>query len=221
MSWPIKTLEVHKLEFSKKFPELVEVSEKLDNLHIRNRIGELNWKEFDYKPDVFFSIGYTDNEILLKYYVTEEYFKAEKTKSNQMVCEDSCVEFFVSPANDGIYYNLEFNGIGTCLLGGGTKRENSKRADPEVISRIRRKTSAGNAVVKERSGEFSWTITIAIPLNVFFHHKITVLNGKTFRANFYKCGDKLKVPHYLTWNRVETENPDYHRPEFFGMLKFV
>jgi hypothetical protein len=217
----MKTLKVHKLEFSTDFPDLDEISEKLDSLNIINRVGEVNWKDFSYNPEVLFSIGYTISEILLKYYVTENYFKAEKTESNQMVCEDSCVEFFVSPADDGVYYNLEFNGIGTCLLGSGTGRENSSRADPEIISRIRRKASAGKKAVKERTGEFSWTITMAIPLRVFFRHKIKDLKGKTFRANFYKCGDKLSVPHYLTWNPVGTEKPDFHRPEYFGSVKFV
>jgi len=47
------------------------------------------------------------------------------------------------------------------------------------------------------------------------------LKGKIFRANFYKCGDKLTVPHYVTWNPVGTENPDYHQPEHFGLLKFI
>ncbi|HPH75320.1 MAG TPA: carbohydrate-binding family 9-like protein, partial [Bacteroidales bacterium] len=27
--------------------------------------------------------------------------------------------------------------------------------------------------------------------------------------------------HFVTWNPVGTEKPDYHRPEFFGILKFV
>jgi len=138
-----------------------------------------------------------------------------------MVCEDSCVEFFVSPESDGIYYNFEFNGIGTCLLGTGTGRENSKRTDPEIISKIRRQTSVGEKPVKERKGRFFWTITIAIPVEVFFRHKIKTLKGKTFKANFYKCGDKLSVPHYVTWNPVGTDKPDYHRPEYFGQLKFV
>ena len=217
----MKTLEVNELKFREKYPALDEISKKLDNLNIRNPIEEVNWENFDYKPEVTFSIGYTENEILLKYYVTEDYFKAEKTESNQMVCEDSCVEFFISPADDGIYYNLEFNGIGTCLMGTGTARENSTRADPEIISRIRRKTSAGKETVKERNGEFSWTITMAIPLNIFFQHEIKELKGKVFRANFYKCGDKLSVPHYVTWNPVRTERPDYHQPKYFGLLKFL
>jgi hypothetical protein len=217
----MKILEVPRLEFSLDFPDLDEISGKLDSLNIRNRVGEVNWKEFSYKPEVSFSIGYTNNEVLLKYYITEDYFKAEKTVTNQMVYEDSCVEFFVLPADDGVYYNFEFNGIGTCLLGSGTGRENRNKADPEVISKIRRKGSAGKKAVKERKGEFSWTITMAIPLNVFFRHKITDLKGRTFRANFYKCGDKLSVPHYLTWNPVGTEKPDFHQPEYFGSLKFI
>jgi hypothetical protein len=221
MNQSVKTLEVHKLDFTMDYPGLDDISVGLDDLNIRNPVEEVNWNEFDYKPEVNFSIAYTSYEILLKYYVTENWFKAEKTESNQMVCEDSCVEFFVSPANDGIYYNLEFNGIGTCLMGSGTGRENSSRADPKIISRIRRKTSVGKKSVSERTGKFFWTITMAIPYHVFFHHNLTSLKGKVFRANFYKCGDKLSVPHYLTWNPVGTGNPDYHRPEFFGLVKFV
>ena len=41
------------------------------------------------------------------------------------------------------------------------------------------------------------------------------------KANFYKCGDKLSVPHYLSWNPVTTEKPDFHRPEYFGLLEFA
>ncbi len=209
------------LEFGKAFPDPDDISEKLGKLMPRNRIDIMNWKEFDYKPDVQFSISYTAKEFILKYYVTEHYFKAEKTGSNQDVYEDSCVEFFVSPADDGIYYNFEFNAIGTCLMGSGTGRENRPRTDPEIISKIRRKTSSGLKPVNEKTGEYSWDITLAIPLEVLFLHKIEGLKGKTMRANFYKCGDKLEIPHYLTWNPVETEKPDYHRPEFFGLLRFI
>ena len=198
-----------------------EVSDWLDKQDEKLLVDTLNWKEYDYKPRVSLAIAYSDYEIFLKYYVIENYFKAEKTETNQMVCEDSCVEFFVSPEDDGIYYNLEFNGIGTCLLGSGTGRENSKRADPEIIAGIRRLTSSGVKPVTEKEGKFEWTITVAIPFGVFFHHKVKELKGRTIRANFYKCGDMLKVPHYVTWNPIGTEKPDYHQPKYFGELRFV
>jgi hypothetical protein len=217
----MKVAEVKKLELQSAYPPLDEVSDWLDKQDEKLLIDTINWKEYKYKPGVSLAIAYSDHEIFLKYYVIENYFKAEKTETNQMVCEDSCVEFFVSPEEDGIYYNMEFNGIGTCLLGSGTGRENSKRADPGIIAGIRRLTPAGLRPVSEKEGKFEWTITVAIPFGVFFHHKVKELKGRTFSANFYKCGDMLKVPHYVTWSPVGTEKPDYHQPKFFGELKFV
>jgi hypothetical protein len=217
----MKTTIIKKADFKKEYPSIQEISDYLDKQAYKLKIDTLNWGGFSYMPEVELASAYSDREIFLKYYVSENYFKAEKTETNQMVCEDSCVEFFVSPEDDGIYYNIEFNGIGTCLMGSGVSRADRKRADPEIISRIRRVTSVGTAAVSEREGEFNWQITVAIPFDVFFLHKISDVEGKTFRANFYKCGDKVKVPHYVTWNLVGTERPDYHRPEYFGELKFI
>lgn len=217
----MKSIEVKKEQFDEEYPPLESISERLDSNGRGHEINMLNWKDFDYKPDVRFNIAYSTREIFIKYYVTEQYFKAEKTETNQMVCEDSCVEFFMSPANDGIYYNIEFNAIGTCLVGCGTGREDSKRVDPLIVSSIRRLPSAGNEPFKEKGGTSSWTLTLAIPFSVFFRHEIGDPSGKIFRANFYKCGDNLSVPHYVTWNPVGTAGPDYHQPTFFGELKFI
>jgi hypothetical protein len=217
----MKIAEIRKTDIKAAYPDLNEVSVSLDKKGEKLGIDTLNWKGFDYKPDVTVAISYSDHEIFLKYYVKEKYFKAEKTETNQMVCEDSCVEFFVSPEDDGIYYNLEFNGIGTCLLGTGTGRENSVRANPEIISKIRRLSSNGKKTFPNTEGNFEWTLTVAVPFEVFFHHKVKDLKGKAFRANFYKCGDMLAVPHYVTWNPVGTETPDYHQPKYFGVVKFV
>ena len=217
----MKIALVKKIELKSAYPGLTEISNRMDEWKERFRIETINWKNYSYKPEAEFTIAYGDHEIFLKYFIGENYFKAEKTETNQAVYEDSCVEFFVSPEDDGIYYNLEFNGIGTCLLGTGTSRENSRRASPEIVSKIRRLSSVGEKPVTEKEGKFEWSITIAIPFEVFFHHKVKELKGKSFRANFYKCGDKLTVPHYVTWNPVGTKKPDFHQPDYFGLLKFV
>ena len=217
----MKIALVKKIELKSAYPDLTEISKWMDERNERHRIDTINWKNFNYKPEAEFAIAYSDHEIFLKYFIKENYFKAEKTETNQAVYEDSCVEFFVSPEDDGIYYNLEFNGIGTCLMGTGTSRENSRRANPEIVSKIRRFSSVGEKPASEKVGKFEWTITAAIPFGVFFYHKIKELEGKSFRANFYKCGDKLTVPHYLTWNPVGTKKPDFHQPDYFGLLKFV
>jgi hypothetical protein len=217
----MQVAEVTKTDLKNAYPELKEISAGMDRLDEKHKINIINWQQYNYLPDVFFSIQYSDNEIYIKFYITEDYFKAEMTEPNQMVCEDSCVEFFVSPENDGIYYNLEFNAIGTCLLGSGISRADTVLASPAIISKIRRLASSGNEPVKEKKGKISWTITLAIPFEVFFHHKIKELKGKTFRANFYKCGDKLTMPHYLTWSDVGTYKPDFHQPAYFGILRFI
>jgi hypothetical protein len=217
----MNVIEVKQELYNESNPEMTRISERLDMHGTGYPIDIINWKDFSYKPEVRFNIGYSRSEIFLKYYIKEDYFKADKTESNQMVCEDSCVEFFVSPSSDGIYYNIEFNAIGTCMLGYGTGREDRTHAPSDVISKIRKLTSPIIEPEKGNEKKYMWTLTLAIPLEVFFHHDITDLKEKEFRANFYKCGDKVEIPHYLTWNPVSTLKPDYHQPEYFGLLKFI
>ncbi|HNX66072.1 MAG TPA: carbohydrate-binding family 9-like protein [Bacteroidales bacterium] len=203
------------------YPAMAEVSAMLDELCMKNQIEMINWEGFQYKPDVQFAMAYGLKEIYLKYYVKESHTKAEKSKINEMVCEDSCVEFFVSPGDDGIYYNFEFNPIGTIHLGCGTGRHDRIRIDSTIAGQVRTLGSMGTTPFAEISGDNSWTLTVAIPLEVFIKHKIDNMKGMVFHANFYKCGDRLTTPHYVTWNPVKTDRPDYHRPEYFGKIIFI
>ncbi|HOK75329.1 MAG TPA: carbohydrate-binding family 9-like protein [Bacteroidales bacterium] len=216
-----KILEVRKEFFPEKCPDPLEVSSRMNFEGSGHFIDEVNWKEFPYKPEVEFDIRYSERAIFLKYRVAENYFKAEKTSHNDRVWEDSCVEFFIEPAADGIYYNLEFNAIGTCYIGAGRNREERQPLPESVISKLRVFPSSGNKPVREVEGRISWELTIIIPFGVFCYHTIESFEGKEIRANFYKCGDKLKVPHYLSWNPVGTLMPDFHRPEYFGILRFI
>ena len=217
----MNTIEVQRLEFSTVYPGLDEISERLDDLNEKFLIGEINWNGSDHKPRVSFSIASSAKEILLKYYVTEKWLRAVNTETNQEVYEDSCVEFFLSPADDGLYYNFEFNPLGTCLMGFGLRREGRKRADPVTVSMIRRKSSVYRNCGEPQAEDFFWTLTVALPFTVLCEHKISDLSGRSVRANFYKCGDRLPETHYLSWNPVKTEKPDFHRPEYFGILRFL
>ena len=214
-------IEVKQEFFPEQIPDINDISKKLDMHGMGHPIDKVSWKQFSYKPDVRFNIAYSEKEIFLKYYVKENYFKAEKTRTNQNVFEDSCVEFFISPSDDGVYYNIELNAICTCLMGTGTGRKNNKLVPAEIISKIRRISSREGSPEKEIRGNIEWTLTLAIPTEVLFMHKIESLKGKGFRTNFYKCGDMLSVPHYLSWNPVGTPFPDFHRPEYFGLLYFI
>lgn len=37
-------------------------------------------------------------------------------------------------------------------------------------------------------------------------------------GNFYKGADGSATPHYVSWNPIQTANPDFHCPEYFGTL---
>lgn len=42
--------------------------------------------------------------------------------------------------------------------------------------------------------------------------------GQILKANFYKCGDRCRSPHFLSWCAIQSPQPDFHRPEDFGYL---
>lgn len=184
------------------------------------KIDHANWSNFPYKPEVSFKIGHSGTEIYLQYLVKEKYIKAKYKNDNDPVWTDSCVEFFFSPVDDGSYYNVEFNCIGTALIGFGTSKQNRQRAGIEITSKIERNSSLGNDTIESKEGDFSWTLTLVIPASAFHKHNIENFSGMKARGNFYKCGDEVKVAHYLSWKPINFERPNFHLPEFFGELAF-
>ena len=183
-------------------------------------VNTVNWTDFPYCPDVEFRIAHTSDAILLHFKVREASVRAVAGQDNGPVWEDACVEFFSVPAGDGVYYNLECNCAGTLLIGAGGGRADRRHAPQEVLDKVQRWASLGREAFEERVGECSWEVALVVPYSAFFLHRITSLDGQTIRANFYKCGDKLQTPHFLSWNPIELEKPNFHCPEFFGALHF-
>lgn len=184
-----------------------------------NAIDTVNWAEYPYRPEVAFRIVATDRGFVINYRVTEESVAAVADGDCGHVWEDSCVEFFSCPTDDGTYYNVECNCAGTVLVAAGKDRNARTFAPKEVLESIERWSSLGREPFAERVGEVTWQVVLLVPYSVYFQHDIKGIEGRTIRANFYKCGDNLKTPHFLSWNPIEVTNPDFHRPEFFGELK--
>ena len=215
-----KKLTVKEIEY-KGEASLEEVSELLEKHTEPNRISVVNWDSFPYAPDVKFRMAYSHNDIWLKYYVTEENILAQHTDTNSAVSMDSCIEFFFDPVGDGNYYNFEFNCIGTTHLAYGPNRHNREYVDSSLIQKyVKTASTLGDRAFAEKTGGHTWEITIIIPSKVLNHNKGITLKGLNAKSNFYKCGDGTSRKHYLTWNPIETEKPDYHRPEYFGDLFF-
>lgn len=216
----MKTLEIKSLKFGSSTPDWEEISQKLNKLGREQKIDIAPWAKYPYKPEVKFKIAYLKSDIYLKFYVKEKSIRAVNSIINDNVWEDSCVELFIAPFSEDVYYNFEFNCIGTCLVQKGTSRNNRSYFDVEVIKSIKTFSSLGKHTFEEKEGDYSWDLTIKIPLASFMDD-IKELKGSKMKANFYKCGDKLADPHFVTWNQIEIKEPDFHRPDFFGEVYFI
>jgi hypothetical protein len=175
------------------------------------------WPGEGFKPEVGFKMFYGDDAVFLKFLVKEKHFKAAYKQINDPVWNDSCVEFFIGFKDDEAYYNFEFNAIGTPLVGYGIDKKR-ELADPSLIKSI--KCITVNNVTGDDRLPFNWELTIAIPFTLFFKHQVTTLAGLNCKGNFYKCGDELPEPHFLCWNNILADKPNFHLPQYFGQLIF-
>jgi hypothetical protein len=183
----------------------------------RQQLDFTPWVQFPYKPEVSFVIAHSTNYVFLKYFVSENAIRAVNTQVNASVWEDSCVEFFIH-FNDGKgYYNFELNCIGTPLVGFGKTRLDRVLLQENQVASITTESCVSKVANRKA---ICWELSVAIPLRVFVHHNFSTLSGKQARGNFYKCGDKLPEPHFLAWSDIQSKEPDFHLPEFFGEVHF-
>lgn len=209
-------ISVESVEPLIKESNLKAVSQYMDGIQ-SHAIACQSWEEYKTNNKATFAIAYSENSLLLKYYITEQYLKATIRDINGDVHKDNCVEFFVAFEDE--YYNLEFNCFGSVKVGYGGSRHGRTMLTGNIIEKIKIHTVL-NSTINTSNDYFHWEILLIIPKEVFCFSSIESFEGLSCRANFYKCGDDLPDPHYLTWNMIETEKIDFHRPEFFGELFF-
>ncbi len=207
----IKNISAHPSEAS-------DVLKILDKEGVEwNTIGCHNWSEnYPYKPQAKFRIAYSENNILIQYDVDENSIRATEISDNGHVWEDSCCEFFIAPMNDGMYYNIECNCIGTLLIGVGKGRENRQLASQDILDQVKRWSSLDHKEIPLQKGRFHWQLALMIPISTFFKHQMGNILNLSMKCNIYKCGDKLCEPHFLSWSPITSTTPDFHRLDDFA-----
>ena len=194
-----------------------DVCDFLEQESQKHSIDCRNWsKDFPYHPVTIFTIAHSTQYIYVDFFVRGNYLRAMNYTNNSPVSDDSCVEFFLQIPGNKEYWNFEFNCIGTINASHREKRENPSRLTDEQISLIKVFPSCGTRPFEEMEGLFAWDLTIAIPFSL-----IGIDNNNLpeyILGNFYKCGSKTGLPHYLSWSPIESDKPDFHRPESFGKL---
>jgi len=182
-----------------------------------HRIDTVNWETYPYCPEASFRIAHNGKAILLNYRINESDIKAVCNQDNGKVWEDSCVEFFISFLGDS-YYNIECNCIGKILIAKGINKEERILLPEASLKQVDRWSSLGDSPLENRSGD--WEISLIIPKEIFYPEITKTFDYVKAKGNFYKCGDCLQTPHFLSWNPILSEMPNFHLPEFFGELRF-
>lgn len=167
------------------------------------KIETINWEEFAFKPNMIAKLLYSDFGLHIKLTTDEKNLIATKRKQNEQVCEDSCMEFFFRPnENNPHYINFEFNPFGTMYSAIRTSRKDAhypveNKYYFNVISDVT---------------ENEWSLFFTVPFE-FIDKNFGGHTDKIY-GNIYKCGGQTE--HYLSLFPISSENPDFHRPEFFG-----
>lgn len=201
-------------------PRIERFADVRDSFPLDHRIAHQNWTRYPEVPAVSFAVAWNEERLYLRYEVIEDEIVANVTEEQGPVFRDCCVEAFLMPPGSDVYTNIECNILGRCLVARGTGRHGrTPVADSE--SAVRRRSSYRPGETKPTDGRYRWGVTLDVSLAVFAIAVPRDLTGQTWRANFYKCGDALTRPHYLSWSPIDWATPDFHRPEFFGEIVFA
>jgi len=164
------------------------------------------WDKDGYRPNTNARAMYSSEGITVKMETDEKPLLSRYTENNSRVFTDSCMEFFFRPNPEKpFYFNFEFNPRGAMLSGFGRGRESVTFLDFD------RSIFEIESVIDE-----TWQLKYFIPFS-FVSKYVDGFSGRFF-GNFYKCGDETVHPHWGCWNKIESLEPDFHRPEFFGEL---
>ena len=195
---------------------------KIEPLELANYMGQRP-RHF---PRTQAKLAYDDQGIYVIFRVEDRYIRAVARQHQDMVCRDSCVEFFFAPHTDLAkgYFNLEMNCGGTMLLNYQViPRQNMIPLSASILERIEVAHTLPKIVDPEIAEPTTWTVEYRLPVDFLGQchpSPVKPAPGVSWRTNFFKCADETSQPHWLTWARVDRPKPDFHVPEYFGTLEF-
>ncbi len=198
--------------------EMEEVVNALEECGARFSIEALNWPSlYPYRPLTIVTAAHSDSFLYIDFLVRCNYLRAVNFTDNSPVSEDSCVEFYVSPdPGSDTYWIFELNCVGTINAAKCHGKGECTHLDAESLKKIKRYTSVGTRPFQEVEGSFIWNVAMAIPLELLGLEYC----GKQIeiRGNFNKCASATSQPHYVSWAPINSAEPDFHRPDFFGKI---
>lgn len=149
---------------------------------------------------------YSDIGLTLLFESDEKNVLARYRGVNERPWTDSCVEIFFNPCPERSdkYFNFELSAGGGLLIGYRKGRDD----------KIQCEFSLDMFDIETEINSDGWKACFTIPFSFVLSYAEEF--SPVFSGNFQKCGDETENPHFVVWNEIEVENPDFHRPEFFG-----
>lgn len=178
------------------------------------KVDYANWGFEEYLPETTAQISYDETGFYVKFVVKESNPQVDRTEHQTDVCNDSCVEFFANfdPEHSDKYFNFEVNAIGTVNAAFRASRADYIPLSAEEIDGLH---------IKPFIDAEAWGVTYHIS-EAFLQSKypgFTMETCKYIKANMYQCGNEYMPKHRTSLFPVLTETPDFHRPEYFGILR--
>lgn len=178
-----------------------------------------------HRPTTEIKLLYDEAWVYVFFRVHDRHVVARASDHQDMVCVDSCVEWFFTPGpdlDDG-YFNIETNCGGTMLLHHQQARNTDERIIPrETIDTMDIHHSLPRRVTPEIAEPVIWTVSYRVPISDLSRVAEVTRPGPgvVWRGNFYKCADESSHPHWLTWAPIDLPEPDFHQKGFFGTIRF-
>ncbi len=182
----------------------------------------------EHRPFSQCKLLYSQDRLFGIFRVDDSYVRCIHNRFQAEAYKDSCVEFFVQPGTVG-YFNFEFNCGGAMMASyitdptrakGGLLKEFTPLL-PDEGRRIHIYHTMPQIVEPEIKEKTVWYLEFSIPFTMLEKYVGVFgdVDGKVWRANFYKCGNNTSHPHWGSWSPIDERN--FHLPERFGNIRFA
>lgn len=195
-----------------------EFREKLNFLP-KAQIDKYPWN-CAYQPETYAQLAWNEDGLFVYMRSYETEIRAVETGDNGDIYMDSCLEFFINPCPDEVFFcNFEVNPRGAMYLASGLEDRDAR------VLQSRSEYGGFDLPLCDPSkfnGKGYWDVCYRVPTAYFkqFNPDFVLSEGTALRANFYKCGDGTKVPHYGCWSPITSgeEIPNFYHVCDFGEI---
>lgn len=208
-----------------KDANIINVDKRMERKYgfLMKLLGKGKKPQDDFVPETQLKLLYDNERIYGMFLVKDRYIRAVYTGYQEGVCEDSCVEIFIRPANEKRYYNYEFNAVGAMLNYNVTALRAGVYTPVPFGDgkKVEIYHSLPDTLDGELTGDREWRLAFSIPFSFFEKYADNVkgpYSGQTWTAGVYKCSELSSHPHWLTWQ--ELPRLDFHQPNTFGNIVF-